>query len=426
MNPLRIAMVFETDPDDAAAVSGMPHAARRALERAGCEVVPLRIDTTDRAPKGPLREAWRRLLPKPFRRAVFRSLYLRGNLVEEGSQRAASSISAWIDAERARLGGRDPVDAIFGMCVSVPIAHVDPSISIPVVYTSDATARIVFSTYPEHGRMREDYRRSAEECERRALHRADAVGLAAEASIESAVRDYGVPREKITLLPLGCHVMPDRNALPPIDPPTRAAVRLLVVASDPERKRTALCVAAVKELRRRGIGATLVHIGRTDPSLDSPFVESLGALRLSSSEDRARHLEAVRTSHLSILPSIGEAFGIAPAESALMGRPAIVSDAGGLPTVVRHGETGLVVPVSAGPGAWADAVESIVDDPTSYRRLGEAARERAWREFTWDAWALTMIDMVRTVGLRRARRRATAETARPVAVEALGDRAAVR
>ena len=55
--------------------------------------------------------------------------------------------------------------------------------------------------------------------------------------------------------------------------------------------------------------------------------------------------------------------------------PPIVTDSGGSPELVVHGESGIVVPVED-PQAIADAIERLWRDPELRRRLGHAARQR--------------------------------------------------
>jgi hypothetical protein len=398
-------MIFTVDPLDQSAISGMPFAAARALERRGMTVIGLEsappVGGAARGPFGRWKEKSKRLLKRtlPQRMLEWPS---RWRARSEGAVIAEAKAAAQRVAERLTMVRRErEIDAIVGMCVSVPLAFLETD--LPVVYASDATARIVLSTYPRYARRPKAYRDECEECERRALHRASVVGLASEVAVRSAIEDYGIDPTRVGLLPLGSHVVPDADSLPPIVPPTRDDLKLLLVASDPERKRLDLAVDVVRELRRRGVGAELIHIGAPHRLLRTPCVRTLGALRLNHSADRQRHLAAIREAHLSILPSLGEAFGIAPAESALAGRPAIVSDAGGLPTVVRDGDTGIVLSISEPATAWADALERLIDDPERYTRMALAARQRAWREFTWDAWAETVEGMARWAIAERAR-----------------------
>ena len=77
-----------------------------------------------------------------------------------------------------------------------------------------------------------------------------------------------------------------------------------------------------------------------------------------------------------------EGYGIAVVEAALCGKPAVVSDSGGLPEVVLPGETGFIAP-EGDEKATARAVLSLLSDPHRLQATGEAARQRAAREQTW-------------------------------------------
>jgi glycosyltransferase involved in cell wall biosynthesis len=75
-----------------------------------------------------------------------------------------------------------------------------------------------------------------------------------------------------------------------------------------------------------------------------------------------------------------EPFGLVLCEAMLMGCAVIASDEGGPREIVAHEATGLLVPRTA--TALASAMHRLLADPTERRRLGDAARELAGREFT--------------------------------------------
>lgn len=82
-------------------------------------------------------------------------------------------------------------------------------------------------------------------------------------------------------------------------------------------------------------------------------------------------------------PSRSESFGVAVIEASACELPVIVSDAGGLPEVVRDGETGLVVPRDNVPALQA-ALERLLLDPALRERLGRNGRAHVEREFEWN------------------------------------------
>jgi glycosyltransferase involved in cell wall biosynthesis len=82
-----------------------------------------------------------------------------------------------------------------------------------------------------------------------------------------------------------------------------------------------------------------------------------------------------------VLPSLGEHFGRVLVEAMAMAKAVVATDAGGVPEIVIHDETGLLVP-PADPQALAEAVLSLLQDPTRAARLGAAGRRRAENEFS--------------------------------------------
>ena len=81
-------------------------------------------------------------------------------------------------------------------------------------------------------------------------------------------------------------------------------------------------------------------------------------------------------------PSHREGFGVVCAEAMAYGRPVVAGDVGGLRDLVRHEETGLLVP----PGdvaALRAALQRLLGDAELRRRFGEAGRARIAEHFTW-------------------------------------------
>ncbi|KUM79238.1 glycogen synthase [Streptomyces curacoi] len=92
-----------------------------------------------------------------------------------------------------------------------------------------------------------------------------------------------------------------------------------------------------------------------------------------------------------VCPSVYEPLGIVNLEAMACGTPVVASRVGGIPEVVDDGRTGLLVPldddVEAFEAGLARALDSVIGDPETARRMGEAGRERAVGEFGWDAVA---------------------------------------
>ncbi|MGE5530817.1 MAG: glycosyltransferase family 4 protein [Bacteroidota bacterium] len=90
--------------------------------------------------------------------------------------------------------------------------------------------------------------------------------------------------------------------------------------------------------------------------------------------------EVLRLCDVFVLPSVGEPFGRAIVEAMASEKPVVGIRAGGVPEVIKDGETGLLVRPHD-PQELALALSRLLDDPEQARQMGEAGRRRANRYF---------------------------------------------
>jgi starch synthase len=89
-----------------------------------------------------------------------------------------------------------------------------------------------------------------------------------------------------------------------------------------------------------------------------------------------------------VCPSVYEPLGIVNLEAMACGTAVVASDVGGIPEVVDHGRTGLLVHYDEQDTATyrtelADAINELLADPARAAEFGKAGRERAIEEFSW-------------------------------------------
>jgi glycosyltransferase involved in cell wall biosynthesis len=84
---------------------------------------------------------------------------------------------------------------------------------------------------------------------------------------------------------------------------------------------------------------------------------------------------------LAIVPSHwGEAFGLTVVEAMAAGVPVIATRVGGIPELISHQRTGILIPPKSAE-ALAEAIRELLHDPEKRAQLSAAGREDARSRF---------------------------------------------
>jgi glycosyltransferase involved in cell wall biosynthesis len=86
---------------------------------------------------------------------------------------------------------------------------------------------------------------------------------------------------------------------------------------------------------------------------------------------------------LVVMPSRQDSLPLVALEAAQLARPVVATRVGGLPEVVVHHETGLLVDKEDSAGL-AQAISFLIDNPDAAVRMGQAARKRVETVFSWN------------------------------------------
>ena len=216
--------------------------------------------------------------------------------------------------------------------------------------------------------------------EGRNVARADLVMVTSRYSAEVAQREYGVPPERLAVVPepIDLEVWDDQFWRAPRRP--RGGPVVLCVARMYPRKRIGDLLLAADVLRARVPGLQVRVVGRGPewPALSRLHAElGLGdSVVLLGDLTRERLAEEYVNATVFCLPSVQEGFGIAFLEAMAVELPVVACRVAAVPEVVRDGVTGLLTAPRA-PGELAAAIERLIADPALARGMGREGRRCA-------------------------------------------------
>jgi glycosyltransferase involved in cell wall biosynthesis len=188
-------------------------------------------------------------------------------------------------------------------------------------------------------------------------------------------------RSRIVMCPAGISI-PEWE-----DRPVRAAggpLRLLVAGTIDSHKRQDVAIAALGELHRAGVLATLEIVGReVDHAYAAELRAAVEGLGLSESVVFAGESSDVtgrmRGVDVVLVPA-GEVTPLVLMEAMAVGTPVVAARMGSIPDVVVDGESGLLVEPGDAAG-MAAAVRRLCDEPGLAAHLAQSARERVETHF---------------------------------------------
>ena len=232
--------------------------------------------------------------------------------------------------------------------------------------------RIVYTDHKPH-----DTRSLLGRLPRRGAARIPDMNVAISQEVaRSLVEDCRVPPSRVRVILNGTPVVP------PLSLPSGETRRFVYVANLLEDKghevllqafaasdpRCSLALIGDGPLRKR-LGALSRELGIADRVefhgwLDDPWVEAAGAWAY-------------------VHPARVEGGGIAVMEAMMRGLPVIVTETGGLPDIVTHGDTGIVVAVGDF-AALSRSIQHLADDLDEREALARSARAYAERHLTID------------------------------------------
>jgi glycosyltransferase involved in cell wall biosynthesis len=152
------------------------------------------------------------------------------------------------------------------------------------------------------------------------------------------------------------------------------------------------------EISKKSNSSIHAEIYGTGPDKESlqALIQSLelsSSIRLLEPVPQEMLVDIYRRSGAVVLNSVEEGFGAVLVEAMLCGTPVIGANSGGIPDIIEHGKSGLLVPPDDIP-SLASAMLQISSDTNLADRLGLAGRERAVTRFSSDVLIKQYADLI--------------------------------
>ena len=370
MHAMRIAFLANRylDPYNSRSWSGLPYYMRHNLEKAGLEMVTIRIDDSNSAKNWARFLYWRWLRGKRYLRYC--------------DDRLLRSYARQVERNMAGV----PVDAILSPSTWL-LAYLQTE--LPTFLWTDACFAEMVNFYGAFTNLAPPSIRAGHVTEWRALHRCERAIYPSRWAAETARKYYDVEPSKISIIPFGGNL-----EMPPTVEEATAFVQerpsnecnLLFIGVDWERKGADIAVEAVEALVQAGVTArlTVVACAPPNPRRLPPCVKIIPFIVKETIEGRRQLHELYRRSHFFIMPSRAEAFGLVFAEANAFGVPCLAANVGGVSSVITNGVNGQLFPPEAGGIQYANYIMQTMSRPAAYRQLAlrsvqEAASRLSWR-----------------------------------------------
>ncbi|KII00140.1 glycosyl transferase family 1 [Streptomonospora alba] len=221
----------------------------------------------------------------------------------------------------------------------------------------------------------------------RVARRLDPVLVPSQSSADDIVREFGVRRSAVDVVPLGV----DTRCFHPRPETERIPGRLVCVASadSPLKGVANLLRATAKLATERDVSLTVV----SKPTPGGPTERLVDELSLRdrvtfvSGIDDTELGELLSRAEVAVVPSYYEGFSLPAVEAMACSTPLVASRAGAIPEVVGPDGDAARLIEPGDPEELAATIGGLLDDPARRRAMGEAAWNRVQERFTWRAVA---------------------------------------
>ncbi|MBI5858904.1 MAG: glycosyltransferase family 4 protein [Sphingobacteriales bacterium] len=278
-----------------------------------------------------------------------------------------------------------PVDVLFVSASSQFIAYLETD--IPVIYMTDATFQQLQGYYPYFSNLAKYNVQQGIELDKKAFQKTAHCMLASEWNKNSAINDYGIDTNKISVVPCGANL----DAIPAasdLNMNASGQCRLLFLGVEWERKGGDIALETFRLLKQKGANPHLHIIGCVPPVdlAEEKNVTVIPFLDKNKPDDLKQLNQILLQTDFLLLPTRAECAGVVFSEASAYAIPSVTTDTGGVSTYVKTGINGFALPLQAGADVYSEKIWQLLEDKQTMQNLKHSARKYYEENLNWDLW----------------------------------------
>jgi glycosyltransferase involved in cell wall biosynthesis len=376
LNLIKVGFLSSQNYLDKNTFSGTLYYMHRALRAIEIQVIDLG------EPRKPSR--WRNFLNRVFK---------NGDAPKVGSPRYMAESTKFASKIKKQLR-QTPCDVIFAPVAKRELNFIETN--IPIISLSDATFILFENNYQIN--LDKEEREWESKQESIAISKASKLVYSSEWAANSAISDYQADAAKIEVIPFGANLDEPPLATEVVSQKQTSSCRLLFIGRDWSRKGGDIAFQTLTCLNERGVNAELVVVGATPPpEIKHEKLRVIPYLNKNVPQQRKQLDELFLKSNFFIFPTRADCSPIVICEANAFGLPVFTTDVGGIPTIIKNGRNGYMLPLSASGEDYANLIVEKFSDRGVYENLVRSSREEYDRRLNWNKWAESLHQVILSI-----------------------------
>ena len=216
---------------------------------------------------------------------------------------------------------------------------------------------------------------------------------------QSAISEYKAEADRVEIVPFGANLDNTSNSIEKLSQRySSCCCRLLFLGKDWQRKGGDIAFKTLTSLIEKGVDAELVVVGCIPPSeVQHDKLKVIPFLNKNNYHHQKKLSELFLRSHFLIFPTRADCSPIVICEANAFGLPVITTDVGGIPSMIKNGKNGYMIPLTKTGDDYASLIAQVFSDKSGYEQLVKSSRQEYEQRLNWDKWAESVHHIILTM-----------------------------